>query len=332
MLPALLSTVLRRRPAGTAAPVPTSLLTVALCAIAAAALAPCRAALADEPLPPPVRRVLRPGAAQDVPAPRPPPPVLPASGVLPAAPAPAPPRVPPLPATLPAASVRTLTPGASPAHDLRPDARQPAPAPRPEAPRAESAGAPPAAADEEASAVAPPQAAPVDLAHAVERLTSPDFLDRMRAARELVEAGEAALPFLGAAGPLTVRGPGGLPMSATRGVLESIFEALEDARVRAWLRARWPEVRRAATAELGRRRAVAAIPDLIDGLADGTPCVRAAAVAALRSCSGQWFGYDAESSVGVRQRAIGRWRGWWATTARAPGAAPGATPPARHAR
>ncbi|MGE0191663.1 MAG: hypothetical protein AB7T63_06425 [Planctomycetota bacterium] len=153
----------------------------------------------------------------------------------------------------------------------------------------------------------------------VQRLTSSDFLDRMRATREIVELGEPALPALAAAGQLLVPGPGGLAMHATRGAIEAILEDVPAERLGTWMASPSPEVRRAAVAECARRRAIGSVPDLLVRLGDPTPCVRAAAVAGLRQATGQWFGFDPDGAPAARAHAAARWQRWWNLHAQAPG-------------
>ncbi len=150
-----------------------------------------------------------------------------------------------------------------------------------------------------------------DVAGLVRRLASADFLDRMRATRDLVALGEPALPVLAAAGDLKVPGPGGLTMHATRGPIEAILEQVPTERLRSWMAAPAAEVRRAAVAECGRRRAEGSIASMLDCLEDPSPSVRAAALSSLREATGQWFGFDPDAAPLARRRAIERWRAWW---------------------
>ena len=152
----------------------------------------------------------------------------------------------------------------------------------------------------------------------VAKLTSADFLERMRATRKLVEVGEPALPALAAAGDLAVLGPGGLSMHATRGAIEAILEDVPAERLPTWMEAPSPEVRRAAIAESARRRERRSVPELLVRLDDPAPCVRAAAVAALRQTTGQWFGFDPDGAPASRQSATARWQRWWNVQARVP--------------
>lgn len=191
--------------------------------------------------------------------------------------------------------------------------------------REPAAAPPPAPARRVPGAVQPTSleraSTPLDVASLrplVARLTSPDFLERMRATRELVELGEPALPALAAAGDLTVQGPGGLSMHATRGAIEAILEDVPAERLPVWMDAPSPEVRRAAIAESARRRERRSVPDLLVRLEDPAPCVRAAAVAALRQTTGQWFGFDPDGTPASRQGASARWQRWWNVQARVP--------------
>ena len=89
-------------------------------------------------------------------------------------------------------------------------------------------------------------------------------------------------------------------------------------RLPTWMEAPSPEVRRAAIAESARRRERRSVPELLVRLDDPAPCVRAAAVAALRQTTGQWFGFDPDGAPASRQSATARWQRWWNVQARVP--------------
>ena len=156
-----------------------------------------------------------------------------------------------------------------------------------------------------------------DYGEVVRLLTSRDFVTRARANRTLVDAGAAALPALGRAGDLPVPVSGGLRVSATRAVIETIAADMPRDGLEQALSAPWPNVRRAAAGELGRRDRWGAIPALIASLEDADPGVRAAAAAALRRLTNNFFGFRAEARVPTRRAATGRWRTWWSLEGRA---------------
>lgn len=145
----------------------------------------------------------------------------------------------------------------------------------------------------------------------VRALADGDFEVRTRAARALVEAGPAALPALGRAGDLAVPVPGGLRVSATDSVVRAIVAQADGPGLDEHLGSPWPNVRRAAAAEVGERDRWDSIPRLIARLDDRDREVRATAAASLRRLTNQWFGYRASASVGSRRNAADRWRRWW---------------------
>ena len=145
----------------------------------------------------------------------------------------------------------------------------------------------------------------------VRALAHPDFETRTRAARALVAAGPAALPALGRAGDLEVPVAGGLKVSATESVVESILANADDPRLDEHLGSPWANVRRAAAVEVGERDRWDSIPRLIARLDDPDREVRAASAASLRRLTNQWFGYRAAASLGSRRSAADRWRQWW---------------------
>jgi hypothetical protein len=151
----------------------------------------------------------------------------------------------------------------------------------------------------------------------VRRLASADFGTRARATRRLVAGGEASLPALGRAGDLPVSVAGGMRVSATRAVVETILADLPRDAVDRALAAPWPNVRRAAAAEHGRRDKWSAIPQLMASLDDDDPEVRRAAAAALRRMTNHFFGFRAEARAGHRRAATDRWRTWWSREGRA---------------
>lgn len=146
---------------------------------------------------------------------------------------------------------------------------------------------------------------------AVRGLVDPDFETRTRAARELVAAGDAAVPALGRAGDLSVPVAGGMEVSATRSVVQSILERSDPAAIERHLGSPWPNVRRSAAEELGRRDLWTAIPRLIERLDDPDADVRAASAVSLRRLTNNFLGYQAQASLGKRREAADRWRTWW---------------------
>ncbi len=151
---------------------------------------------------------------------------------------------------------------------------------------------------------------------AVRGLASADFETRTRAARELVAAGDAAVPALGRAGDLSVPVAGGMRVSATRSVVQSILAASEDAELERHLGSPWPNVRRSSAEELGRRDRRSAIPRLIERLDDADPEVRSASAIALRRLTNNFMGYSPEASLSDRREAADRWRSWWSESGR----------------
>ncbi|MDJ0520453.1 MAG: HEAT repeat domain-containing protein [Planctomycetota bacterium] len=151
---------------------------------------------------------------------------------------------------------------------------------------------------------------------AVRGLASHDFEVRTRAARELVAAGDAAVPALGRAGDLSVPVAGGMRVSATRSVLLSILARSDEGALERHLGSPWPNVRRTAAEELGRRERWSAIPRLIERLDDTDLEVRAASAVSLRRVTNQFLGYDPDDSLGDRREAADRWRAWWARDGR----------------
>jgi hypothetical protein len=165
-----------------------------------------------------------------------------------------------------------------------------------------------------APAVSVPAALVADpgLSADVVRLTSPDFLERTRAAARLVAAGEAALPALGGAGDQPVRVVGDATVGTTAPVARAILDALPEERVRPWLDAPWPLVRREAAQALGRHGRWASVPSLIARLSDADGGVRASTIEALRRITNEFLGYRPHAAPHVRAAAVARWREWWA--------------------
>lgn len=169
-----------------------------------------------------------------------------------------------------------------------------------------------------AADAAPPQAAQLVEApvgdtytRTVQALTSPDFDTRVRAARSLVQAGDAALPALGRAGELPVFVDRRTQVSATRSVLEAVLAQSDGEQLPAHLESPWPNVRRTAAEELGRRDRWRDIPALIKHLDDADPMVRSASVSSLRRITNNFFGYHATASLGHRRATARRWNAWW---------------------
>ncbi len=151
----------------------------------------------------------------------------------------------------------------------------------------------------------------------VRALAAPAFEDRASAARDLVTAGDAAVPALGRAGDLFVPVAGGLRVSATRSVLQSILARSPPALLEQHLGSPWPNVRRTAAEEVGRRDRWSAIPRLIERLDDQNADVRSAAAASLRRLTNTFLGYRAEASLRRRRGGADRWRTWWSQEGRA---------------
>ncbi len=172
--------------------------------------------------------------------------------------------------------------------------------------------------------LAPPKAADMprpnvgDDVHAtsIRGLTDPNFDTRTRAARDLVAAGDAAVPALGRAGDLLVPVAGGMHVSATRSVLQSILDSSPDDGLERHLGSPWPNVRRTAAESLGRRDRWSAIPRLIERLEDPDADVRAASAASLRRLTNTFLGYRAQASLGGRRDGADRWRTWWSQEGR----------------
>jgi len=152
---------------------------------------------------------------------------------------------------------------------------------------------------------------------AVRALVDPAFEVRTQAARNLVASGDAAVPALGRAGDLIVPVAGGLRVSATRSVLQSILERSDPELLEQHLGSPWPNVRRAAAEEIGRRDRWSAIPRLIERLDDSDGDVRGAAAASLRRLTNTFLGYRAEASLSRRRGGADRWRTWWSQEGRA---------------
>ncbi len=170
-----------------------------------------------------------------------------------------------------------------------------------------SQGAAPSAPLTPASAgdVDPQAAAQVTL------LASPDFVVRVQASETLVRMGPRALPALGAAGEQPVNVHGAIAVSTTEPVVEAILDDAADATLEAQVRVRWPNIRRAAAEELGRRGRWASIPALIERLDDADHGVRAASASSLRRLTNNFFGYRARGQLARRKAVQARWRSWW---------------------
>ncbi len=166
---------------------------------------------------------------------------------------------------------------------------------------------------------------------AVRQLASHEFEVRTRAARDLVRAGDAAVPALGRAGDLSVPVAGGMRVSATRSVLLSILRDSDDPALERHLGSPWPNVRRAAAEEIGRRERWDSIPRLIERLDDADLEVRAASAVSLRRVTNQFLDYGPDDSLGDRREAADRWRTWWSDDgqARMRTQEPGSGPTAR---
>lgn len=241
-------------------------------------------------LPPPVRRIVSPlptpaPAAGQV-AVRPTPPALPTT--TDAAPRTAAGRA---PATPPRTAAVVASPPSAATH-VAPAAQTERPVPLP-------------GSETAAFARARAEMAATDLASA-------DFVKRMKAARTLVEGGEVGLDVLVArGGQMIVNGPGCTQLDVARPIVEAILESLPLERVSVHASAANEPLRRAAIAELARRRAHEAVPQLLAALDDPAPPVRAAAVFGLRELSGMWYGYDPDADVHSRRGAAAKWRQWW---------------------
>ena len=145
----------------------------------------------------------------------------------------------------------------------------------------------------------------------VARLVSPDFVVRVQASETLVGIGPRALPALGAAGEQPVRVHGAVAVSTTEPVVEAILGDAGDDTLEAQVRAPWPNIRRAAAEELGRRGRWGAIPALIERLDDTDLGVRAASASSLRRLTNNFFGYQARGQLARRKAVQARWRSWW---------------------
>ena len=163
---------------------------------------------------------------------------------------------------------------------------------------------------------------------AVRNLASHDFEVRTRAARDLVTAGDSAVPALGRAGDLSVPVAGGMRVSATQSVLRSILADSDEAALERHLGSPWPHVRRVAAEELGRRERWSSIPRLIERLDDADLEVRAASAISLRRVTNQFLDYGPDDSLGDRREAADRWRTWWSDDGRARAQQPGGGPTA----
>lgn len=163
-----------------------------------------------------------------------------------------------------------------------------------------------------AGCAGPRIAAPVH----TEGLTSDDFVTRQRAAERLIERGDEAVARLGEAGDQPVRDLGGREVSSTAPALRSILGKADDAALERHLGAPWPNVRREAASELGRRGGTSAVPVLLEHLDDEDPGVRLAVVASLRRLTHRFFGFRASASPSARLEAERRWWDWWRVQAK----------------
>ena len=99
---------------------------------------------------------------------------------------------------------------------------------------------------------------------------------------------------------------------ATREALVGRMVRMTERTLKRYLKDDDPEIRRAAASGLARRGSTASVPEMIPLLSDPDPGVRPAARAALRSLSGQDFGPELTATEQERQKAVARWRQWWA--------------------
>ena len=99
--------------------------------------------------------------------------------------------------------------------------------------------------------------------------------------------------------------------SATRSILQAVLARSSDELLVEHLGSPWPNIRREAASELGRRDRWSAVPRLIDHLADEDVEVRAASAAALRRVTNNFFGYRAVACASRRRTTTQRWRAWW---------------------
>lgn len=159
-------------------------------------------------------------------------------------------------------------------------------------------------------------------------LASQDFALRSAAAERLVSAGRAALPALGEAGDMPLRGPGGDTSSSTQPVVAAILVRLEDGELVALLESNHASLRRGAATEIGQRSAWAPIPRLIERLDDRDAGVREAAHAALRRLTNEFLEPQAGRGQGVRASLTERWRQWWQQVGRARSTQPAGLAPA----
>ena len=79
-----------------------------------------------------------------------------------------------------------------------------------------------------------------------------------------------------------------------------------------------PARRVTAVAAVQETRDAAAVPLLIELLADRDPAVRLAAYSALRELTGRETGYRPWISEEARRDAVLEWRAWWATRGTSP--------------
>jgi len=154
----------------------------------------------------------------------------------------------------------------------------------------------------------PDHAAEQEIVAAIARLWSPDFAVYTAACRQLVAAGETAVPYLGYFGDVPKELLPGHRVSVSRVVLAPILAALPSDRVGHALASPYAPVRIAAARAAGERGLVEHAPTLVALLDDPGEPTRAAAIAALRTLYNAYFGYQADDLPARRREAAARWR------------------------
>lgn len=163
----------------------------------------------------------------------------------------------------------------------------------------------------------PDRAREQEILAAIGRLWSSEFTVYTNACRELVEAGEVAVPYLGYFGDVRKELQPGQTVNVTRIVVEPILRGLEPDRVEAALRSPYRPVRVAAAHVAGERGLVEVTPALLDLLDAHDVDDREAAVYGLRSLHNRYLGYRPDDPPARREAAATRWRAWWAERAAA---------------
>jgi hypothetical protein len=160
--------------------------------------------------------------------------------------------------------------------------------------------------------VRPERAREQEILAAIGRLWSNEFTVYTNACRQLVEAGELAVPYLGYFGDARKELQPGQTVDVTRIVLETILRDLPADRVEAALRSPYRPVRVSAAHVAGARGLVEVTPRLLDLLDADEEADREAAVYGLRSLHNRYFDYRPGDPPARREAAAARWRAWWA--------------------